>query len=194
MLRYSSDSQLNSVKKYDTISHGFKAYSSSATSLTKDKSAESKMSKFSTFKLLSRTASILHTRQADLDSFMSGLNDRLESNNNDDVWDEVINFDDIDAANIDDLNEKFVETSTPSGELEQAESVAFEICNQDKREELKCSDFVSIDDKKRGFLRYRGKVHFSTGIYGGVELMGAEGSHDGQLEGVRLVSKVFIRI
>ncbi len=147
------------------------------------------MSKFNTFKLLSRTANIFQIRQPDLDSFMSGLNDRLESNNNDDVWDEVIDFDDIDTADGDEFK-YFVETSTPSGELEETENKSLSKKNEKNGIELMCNDFVSINDKERGFLRYVGKVHFTEGIHGGVELIEADGSHDGQFEGVRLVFKV----
>ena len=93
-----------------------------------------------------------------------------------DAWDEIIDFDDI-AVDMD-LSDIIGEASTPTHEFEEPFSTVFEA-------NFQLNDFVSVNNKKRGNLRYLGKVHFKTGIFGGIELINAEGKHDGQLEGVR---------
>lgn len=81
------------------------------------------------------------------------------------------------------LSDIIGKASTPTHEFEQPFSTVFEA-------NLQLNDFVSVNNKKRGNLRYLGKVHFKTGIFGGIELINAEGKHDGQLEGVRYVLDV----
>lgn len=71
-----------------------------------------------------------------------------------------------------DLEENyFIETSTPTEH-------SFEF-------DLNLNDYVSISEKKRGFLKYIGKVHFANGLFCGIELDEAEGRHDGQIDNIR---------
>ena len=48
-------------------------------------------------------------------------------------------------------------------------------------------DYVCINEKKCGHIRYEGKVHFADGIFCGIELEEADGKHDGKIDGIRYV-------
>ena len=101
-----------------------------------------------------------------------------------DAFDEPIDFDDI-AADIE-INDIFLSTSTPTENFINNELNL--ITEPDVTEEnLKVNDFVSINNEKRGYLRYIGKVHFASGTFCGIELNEPVGKHDGKLQNVRWV-------
>jgi len=47
------------------------------------------------------------------------------------------------------------------------------------------NDYVCVNEKKCGRIRYEGKVHFADGIFCGIELEEADGKHDGKIDGIR---------
>ena len=100
----------------------------------------------------------------------------------------MINFEDI-AADIE-LN-GILHGQISIGEFHESAFEAFDLSDNKCRTELKCNDYVYINNMRHGYLRSCGKVHFALGLYGGVELVEAEGSHDGQFEGVRLEIESF---
>lgn len=50
---------------------------------------------------------------------------------------------------------------------------------------LKLNDFVCINHKKFGLLKFQGRVHFADGIFCGIELEDCEGKHDGKIDNIR---------
>lgn len=108
----------------------------------------------------------------ELDSIMTRLND-----NSDQDLSEAIDFDEI-AADIE-MNDILIDTSTPTYELE------FNSKFNESSNIFELDDFVCISNKVKGYLRYKGKVHFTSGIYCGIELDESVGHHDGSIENVR---------
>ena len=84
-----------------------------------------------------------------------------------------------DLENDFEINELFIGTSTPTEEIQ------FE--NRCDNTNLSIGSFVCINNKKKGHLRYVGKVHFASGLFCGIELEDADGKHDGKIENTRLV-------
>lgn len=72
----------------------------------------------------------------------------------------------------------FIETSTPTDDL-----FAFKI-----------NDLVCVGNKKAGYLRFSGRVHFAEGLFCGIELLDKDGKHDGKIDNIRFVKLVFILI
>lgn len=54
-------------------------------------------------------------------------------------------------------------------------------------DQFKPNDFVCVNGKKYGYLRYIGASHFLSGITCGGELIEAYGKHDGEKDQIRLV-------
>lgn len=72
---------------------------------------------------------------------------------------------------LDLTNNYFIETSTPTDGLNA----------------FRTNDFVCVGDKKMGFVRFSGKVHFAEGLFCGIELLDQDGKHDGKIDNIRLV-------
>jgi len=53
------------------------------------------------------------------------------------------------------------------------------------------NDYVSINDKKYGILKFIGNVHFKHGIFCGLELDEPDGKHDGKIDNIRSVQIYF---
>ena len=69
----------------------------------------------------------------------------------------------------------FIETSTPIEYI-----FAFKI-----------NDLVCVGNKKAGYLRFSGKVHFAQGLFCGIELLDKDGKHDGKIDNIRFVEFFF---
>ncbi|CAF0858295.1 unnamed protein product [Brachionus calyciflorus] len=75
-----------------------------------------------------------------------------------------------------DLTENmFIETSTPTEGL-------FE---NKYKQNFKINDLVCINDKKCGYLKFKGRVHFAEGYFCGIELIDRDGKHDGKIDNIR---------
>jgi len=104
-----------------------------------------------------------------------------------------LDFDPINFTNH--KNNFFIETSTPANEQDKQFKV--ETHNQDNQNFHKfdnfdlfgfcLNDYVSINDKKNGILKFIGNVHFKNGIFCGLELDEPEGKHDGKIDNIRYV-------
>ena len=118
----------------------------------------------------------------------------LDQNNNN------IYLNDIDFETIhfldkhDKSNSYFVETSTPANEYDrQFKPVDFHFKPSDDAEihhannvfNFNLNDYVSINERKYGILRYIGLVHFKHGTFCGIELDESEGKHDGKIDNIR---------
>ncbi len=56
---------------------------------------------------------------------------------------------------------------------------------QTTKNKFNYNDYVCINGKKSGLVKYEGKVHFADGIFCGIELEEADGKHDGKIDGIR---------
>lgn len=54
------------------------------------------------------------------------------------------------------------------------------------------NDYVCINGKKCGLVKYVGRVHFAQGIFCGVELDEKQGKHDGKIDNIRYVTISFV--
>ncbi len=77
----------------------------------------------------------------------------------------------------------FVETSTPTDDFYLKTDFSTDFQNEETK--FQVNDYVSINNKKRGCIKYIGTVHFAAGIFCGIELDEAEGRHDGQIDEIR---------
>ena len=56
----------------------------------------------------------------------------------------------------------------------------------------KVGDAVLLSREREGIIRYIGNVHFSKGIWCGIELVGGSlGTNDGKMEGRRYFTVIF---
>ena len=80
-------------------------------------------------------------------------------------------------------NNGFIETSTPTDFQNQFNSTnSFE---KKPNKTFKQNDFVCINEKKYGFVKFQGKVHFAKGYFCGIELVEQDGKHDGKIDNIR---------
>ena len=99
---------------------------------------------------------------------------------------------DFDPINFYDYkNNLFIETSTPSNEVDSHANVETSPITENSTNfnsfGFCLNDYVSISEKKYGILKFIGNVHFKHGIFCGLELDGPEGRHDGKIDNIRLV-------
>ena len=83
---------------------------------------------------------------------------------------------------MDDFDVVFIETSTPTYLPESEYETTDDI-------DLKLNDFVCVNGKKYGYLRYIGNSHFMSVITCGIELKEADGKYDGEKDQIRLVKQ-----
>jgi hypothetical protein len=51
--------------------------------------------------------------------------------------------------------------------------------------QFRFNDYVCVNERKLGFVKYQGRVHFAEGYFCGIELEEQEGKHDGEIDGIR---------
>jgi hypothetical protein len=51
--------------------------------------------------------------------------------------------------------------------------------------QFRFNDHVCVNERKLGFVKYQGRVHFAEGYFCGIELEEREGKHDGQIDNIR---------
>lgn len=79
----------------------------------------------------------------------------------------------------------FIETSTPTDDLIIEKRKQVEEEEENNNFQFQLNDYVSINGKKKGVVKYTGRVHFASGLFCGIELDEAEGRHDGQIDDIR---------
>ncbi len=79
----------------------------------------------------------------------------------------------------------FVETSTPTDDFYLKTEYSTNFQQNEEEINFHLNDYVSINNKKRGCIKYIGRVHFAAGLFCGIELDEAEGRHDGQIDEIR---------
>lgn len=79
----------------------------------------------------------------------------------------------------------FIETSTPTDDFFHLNANTFSADERLADTEFHLNDYVAINNKKRGCIKYIGRVHFAAGLFCGIELDEAEGRHDGQIDEIR---------
>lgn len=110
---------------------------------------------------------------------------------NDDLIDPNEFYFDIDNININNQSS----LSSSSSSLHNNKYINY-LCSEDKKKFnlntylFNLNDYVCINDKKCGYLKYLGRVHFSNGIFCGIELDEQDGKHDGKIENIRYVKKL----
>lgn len=70
-------------------------------------------------------------------------------------------------------------TSTPTDDIMIIKT------RDDYKQRFNLNDLVSINERRRGRVKYEGRVHFADGYFCGIELTDGEGKHDGKIDDVR---------
>lgn len=110
-------------------------------------------------------------------------------------------------AFLDLVNDIFIDTSTPTHNINlldfsQTSEYFFDAVNISRSStsflapnickpypnRFRINDYVCINEKKHGYVKFQGRVHFAEGYFCGIELEDQDGKHDGKIDNIRYVT------